>query len=135
MKKLTAISFAVLALLLLAGCGGNTSTAGRHIGESTLYTEAEIAAAMDAAERKFKSDFDGCTLILTDYNEEFSAPRAEEWAAQYSADEAIVLRSEFETGSEAGGGSLNPNETYRGWQWILTRDEGGSWTLRTWGYG
>ena len=33
-----------------------------------------------------------------------------------------------------GDGSLNPNSTYRNYQWILTRSSG-RWELQTWGYG
>ena len=135
MKKITLLLAAAIALCMLAGCGGKVSAAGRHIGESTIFTETDIAAAMDAVERKFRSGFDGCTLTLTDYNEEYSAARAAEWAENYGADEAIVLTSEFETGIKAGNSGLNPNDTYRGWQWVLTRNAGGSWVLRTWGYG
>ena len=58
-----------------------------------------------------------------------------EWARQYGADEAIVLLSDFSVSRFGGDGSLDPNENYINWKWILTRSDGGAWELRTWGYG
>ena len=43
-----------------------------------------------------------------------------------------MLTSSFEVG-ENGPVTLNPNSTYRNWQWILTRS-GGIWKLRDSGY-
>ena len=131
MKK--CVLLLILALLLSA-CGGDVRTVERQIGESELYSAAEIDDAMDVVVRNFRKEFDGCTLLNIVYSEELNNERADAWAKQYQAKEAIVLVSSFETGAAGGDGSLNPNDTYTGYQWILTRS-GGSWTLQTWGYG
>ena len=58
-----------------------------------------------------------------------------EWAEESGADEAIVLYSTLETDASGGDGSSEPNATYENWQWILVRDNGGTWEVKTYGYG
>ncbi len=136
MKRITVLLTLLLCLVLLTACGGGNI---RHvvpaIGPSGLYTGAEIEEAMDIVLDHFKKEFDGCTLTRLEYDE--SAVRDEQmgWAAQYNEGQAIVLLSDFDVDGSGGDGSLNPNDTYRNWQWILTRTGDGEWTLRTWGYG
>ena len=135
MKKLVCL-FCMFALLL-TGCGGggNASEVQMITGESRFYTQREIEDAMETAMNHFRKEFDGCTMTKIEYNEEKSGSAAQEWAGQYGADEAIVLYSSFDVDASGGDGSLNPNSTYTGWQWVLTRNKGGNWVLRTWGYG
>jgi hypothetical protein len=46
-----------------------------------------------------------------------------------------VLLSDFNVDSSGGDGSLNPNSTYGGWNWILIRDsKTGNWRVDDWGY-
>ena len=135
MKKIKMWLSLVLCLVLLTACGGgDVRGAGRQMGESERYSKAEIARAMDQAEEHFRKEFDGCKLLNLRYDEEKTLAEAEEWAAQYGADEAIVLLSDFEVDSSGGDGSLNPDSTYRNWKWVLTRNEKGAWELKTWGY-
>lgn len=126
-----------LLALLLTGCGrgGNASEVQVITGESEIYTQREIENAMETAMDYFRKEFDGCTMTKIEYNEGKSGGAAEEWARQYGADEGIVLYSSFDVDASGGDGSLNPNSTYNNWQWVLTRDRGGKWVLRTWGYG
>ena len=136
MKKIKVLLSLMLCLLLLTACGGgDVRGAGRQMGESAPFSRAEIAHAMDQVEDHFRKEFDGCKLLNLRYDEEKTRAEAEEWAAQYGADEAIVLLSDFEVDSSGGDGSLNPDSTYRNWKWVLTRNEKGAWELKTWGYG
>ena len=89
--------------------------------------------AMEKVIVVFDREFDGCSLMEIVYDESFSSRRGAAWAEQYGADEAIVLYSSFRTGSDTD--SLNPNSVYEKYQWILTRNTGSGWVLRTWGYG
>ena len=134
MKKLICL-FLPLCLLLTGCGGGDASQVQLSTGESALFTEGEIEAAMEVAMNYFRKEFDGCTMTKIEYIESKSQPAALEWAQQYGAEEAIVLYSSFDVDASGGNGSLNPNSTYTNWQWILTRDEGENWVLRTWGYG
>ena len=120
------------ALLALSLMGGKTGGVRREIDAGERYTPMDIRRAMSVVEWRFRFGFRGCSLLELTYDEEFSTARSDEWAAQYGAEEAIVLTSAFESGEHSG--SLNPNSTYRNYQWILTRSSG-RWELQTWGYG
>lgn len=131
----------LLILIALAGMfyqrlngGGDVSRVQRIIGESSLYSQAEIEQMMDTVESAFRREFKGCTLTELEYDEEFSSKQSGDWAEQCQADEAAVLTSSFDVDGSGGDGSLNPNSTYSRWLWVLTRDEGEAWQLRTWGY-
>ncbi len=134
MRKTIVVLFLLCAMLLTAcGHAGRVDAAVLEIGPSEIYTEREIEAAMDLVLRQFK-DFEGCTLTRLYYEEERSVKVSGEWAAQYDADEAIVLYSSFEVDPRGINPSLNPGQTYENWSWVLTRSNGGRWTLQTSGY-
>ena len=134
MKKLMCL--VCLFVLLLTGCGGgDVSQVQMVMGQSEMFTQQEIEDAMEVAMNYFRKEFDGCTMTEIEYNEGKCAGAAAEWARQYGTEEGIVLYSSFDVDASGGDGSLNPNSTYTKWQWVLTRDAGGEWVLRTWGYG
>lgn len=135
MKKTIFAVFMLLALCM-TGCGGNVKNVNRVVGASAFYTEEEIGRAMDIAISYFKKNFTGCTMTEIRYDEAIIAREMEADAAQYGAEEAIVLLSDYETNEKGGdGSSMNPNRTYSNWKWILVRSGGGDWELKTWGYG
>lgn len=114
---------------------GNVKNVNQTIKKSEVYSEKDIERAMATVKRQFKFGFKGCTLTDLWYDEDISLSSASSWAGQYNADEAIVLLSNFDVGSSGGDGSLNPNDTYSDWQWILVRDKGSeNWKLKTYGY-
>ena len=90
---------------------------------------------MDTVMTYFETEFQGCTLTQLRYPGDASADLFTEWAQEYEADEAIVLYSSFDTDASGGDGSLEPNTTYDDFQWILVRDNGGTWEVKTYGYG
>ncbi len=129
------VGWLMLSLLLffLCACGGKVNDAELTIGPSSLYEENEIRSAMRVVMDQFERGFESCVLLTLAYDEEDSLKSADEWAAQYEADEAIVLESSFYVVGNKNP-TLNPNSTYRGWQWILTRNGHGRWELQTCGY-
>ena len=134
MKRICNFLTVLLAVLLLTACGGgDTSETVRRIGDSELYSKAEIAQAMDQVERFFRKEFDGCKLTELRYDEEKFAQRQIDAGEKYGA-EVIILLSSFDVDESGGDGSLNPNSTYTRYQWILSRTMFG-WELRDWGYG
>jgi len=125
-----------LLILLLTGCGGgNASQVQLTTGASEIYTQKEIEDAMEIAMNHFRKEFDGCTMTKIEYAENQSLAAATEWALQFGAEECIILYSSFDVDASGGDGSFTPNSTYSNWQWILTRNSGEKWVLRTWGYG
>ena len=124
----------ILVIVLLTAFMLFFSGTERVLCESELFEEEDIQTAMDAVIVNFKLDFKGCKLTEVRYEEEINLRDGAQWAEQYGADEAIVLLSTFEVGKSGGDGSFNPNSTYTNWQWILTRNEGERWEIRTSGY-
>ena len=134
--KHTLLPVFLIVLTLFSSCAkGDISRVERIIGESAVYTQAEIEDAMEVAIAHFKAEFEGCTLLTMEYAEEKAISAGEAWAETYGAEEGIVLLSSFQVDDKGGDGSFNPGDTYRNWQWILVRSEGGVWELKTWGYG
>lgn len=58
----------------------------------------------------------------------------QDFADRNGADDVIVLVSTFDVGASGGDGSLNPNDTYSNWKWILVRTTGGKWKHVDHGY-
>ncbi len=138
MKKHLVLLISLLLCLSLCGCGllgltrgGDVDTAGRTIQSCGGYSEGEIAAAMDVVTNYFAGGFAGCTLLDIRYDGDASAAAEREWAEQYDAPRAMVLRSDFYSGQ--GNPSLNQDYTYRNWSWVLTWE--GRWVVKTCGYG
>lgn len=132
MKRFLNILLAIIICVSFSGCGSVFGTQ-LSMDESEIYSEREIKSAMKKVQSHFLMNFEGCHMISLYYDEEYSEKRADEWADQYGADEAIVLLSDFYVYGE--NGSLARGETYRKWNWILVRNRGESWQLETWGYG
>ena len=129
-----ALLLALLLLFSLAACGKTTAGYTVIVPYDAHYSETEIRAAMRVAVRYFEREFDGCSLLAISYDEAKVKDAEPAWAAQYDADEAIVLLSSFHVDGSGGDGSFNANSDYTDWQWILVRNDGGSWQLKTWGY-
>ena len=135
MKRIVTFLLVILLTLSLAGCGrGSTRGLQTKIGSSDVYTQEDIESAMGIVTEFFRKEFEGCTLKTLEYSEELTRDDAEEWAQQYDAQQAIVLISSFYVAPNGGDGSLSTDSTYENWQWILVRNPGEDWTLKTWGY-
>ncbi len=130
MRRFLCLIFVGVLLFSLCGCG-NVLFVKKGSVPSEFYTEKEIRAAEKVAISYFFREFDGCSLISIRYAGD---EKQKESAAHYGADEVIVLFSDFYSGS-GGDGSLNPNNLYTNWQWILVRNKGGKWRHADHGYG
>ena len=120
-----------LALLLTACGGGDMSETGRRIGTCELFSKEEIADAMDVVAAHFKKNFDGCKLHTIVYDEEVTARKTELAMDQYG-ENTIILLTDFYV-EDAGDGSLNPGQTYMGYEWTLVKTFFG-WELKDSGY-
>lgn len=136
MKKVLAVILAMLIAVAFIGCaeGGATRNVIRRIDDSGEFSYWEINSAMNVVEANFKKHFRGCTLKLLEYDDGVSSEQSEQWRIQYNAQEAIVLISEFDVDGSGKSPSLNPNQTYKNWQWILTKNMLGMWEIKTSGY-
>ena len=134
MKKIVYIMLCILLVCSLSACGGNVSKVNTHNVDSEIYSEEDINAAIDTIKKEFKDDWKGCTLTEIYYAGDDSSKDHQDWANRNNADEVIVLQSSFDVDSSGGDGSLNPNSTYNGWNWILVRTNGGQWQHVDHGY-
>lgn len=134
MKRTLVLLWAMLVLMLV-GCGKISGSMEITCDSSRHYSRADIHDAIGVVETYFCRNFDGCTLTAIGYIGDEKQEDMEKYAAEYGAEQAIVLTSSFDTGRGGGDGSLNANETYRNWKWILIRDSGGSWSHVDHGYG
>lgn len=136
MKKFVPFLVMLVISLCLSGCARGDVSKVRVNGQlSNIYTDWEISRAVDVAVRYFEKEFDGCTLLEIGYVGDQDGKAFIERANQYGVDEVIILVSSFAVGPEGGDGSLNPNDTYRNWKWILGRTNGGQWKHLDHGYG
>ena len=134
MKTYKILLLCLACILLLTACGGgDVSEVGRRIGVCERFSEREVAAAMDEVERFFRKEYEGCKLLRLEYDEEKTLKEAYAWSENFGA-EAIVLESDFYVDDSGRTVTLEPDETYRNYEWILTRNAFG-WKLQTWGYG
>ncbi len=121
-------------LLFFLGNRGDASQVQRIIGESQVYTEEEIAQAMDEVEDYFQRNFEGCKLLTLQFDDNWWRQR-EAWEEYDGVNQVMVLRSSFYVEPNGGDGSLSQDWTYNDWQWILTRSNGGNWVRIGHGYG
>ena len=134
MKKIVCAMLCILLVFSLSACGGNVNEVNTHNVESEIYSEEDIASAIDTIKKEFKSNWNGCTLTEIYYAGDDSSKDHQDWADRNNADEVIVLLSSFDVDSAGGDGSLNPNSTYNDWKWILVRTNGGQWQHVDHGY-
>lgn len=136
MRKFIPFLVMLVISFCLSGCArGDVSRVSIHDQPSRIYTEKEIRQAVNVAMEYFEKEFDGCVLLGISYVGDDMGKAFIEWANRYDVDQVIILVSDFTVGPEGGDGSLNPNDTYRNWQWILGRSGGGQWKHLDHGYG
>ena len=136
-KTILTILFCGIMALIITGCGtskGNISEYVTNDVESHIYTKKEINNAIKVTTEYFKENFDGCILNEIYYSGDEYSQEYQDWANRNNADEVIVLLSAFKTGTEGGDGTLNPNDTYSDWNWILIRTDKGEWVHVDHGY-
>lgn len=114
---------------------GITAKAKLEVGESSVFTDAEICSAMDCVLAKFL-DFEGCELTRLWYDEECS----ETFFNHNGGTNQIMILSDFSTDSTHGywfsDSGFEPDTAYTGWQWSLIRESPGEkWQVKDWGYG
>ncbi len=108
-KRIGALALLLVLVLTFAACGKKTNGGYTVVVPSDAhYSEQDIRAAMRVAVRHFEKEFDGCKLLSICYDESKVKDAEPEWAAQYDADEAIVLLSSFHVDGSGGDGPFTP---------------------------
>ncbi len=135
-RRIYLLVVSAIMIFSLCACSGAGKTADCKIIpiESNIYTQKDYEEAYQVVFDYFKG-FTGCNMTEIKYAGDDYADAMKEWAENYGVDEVILLTSTFDTDSRGGDGSLNPNDTYIGWEWILARDKDGKWQHKDHGYG
>lgn len=140
MKK-SILYLLMLFCFILAACNSNKQAVNVEIGNSDLFTQAELKLAEESILEEFKG-FKGATMTKLWYDEEKSDKAVSTYLSNgrgasngAEKENTIVLFSNFDVDSTGGDGSLNPNSTYTDWMWILIReDNNSSWKVDDMGY-
>lgn len=143
MKKVISFFSLILMIFSLVGCNqiGETNDVKVTIEKSENFSKKEIEDSIECVKVNFKS-FKGCNLTDLWYDEDKSNHlvdvylkygRGSENGA--TAENTIVLMSNFNVNSSGGDGSLDPNSTYSDFQWVLIRDsKTAKWKVDDCGY-
>ena len=135
MKRVLACAALCLMLLTLTACGGgDVGEVGILEVDSEIYTSAELEKGVNTVLDYFRKEFKGCTLSDLEYVGDEENGDYLNFATRNGADEVLVFTSTFDVDESGGDGSLNPNDTYKNWKWILARRNGGEWEHVDHGY-
>ena len=130
-KSVVLVVLLVSFLLLFSGCG-KSLTVGPF---SSLYFNGdEYDAAVQEVLTAF-SEYEGCTLKRIDYAGD-KAVEEEAASRGLSPERVMVLTSTFSTDGGEHNTVFEPNHTYEGYKWILTRSLSSDsfWTILDRGY-
>ena len=134
MKRTVVLCLLLIMAFSLCACSSNVRDVQTEAVLSELYSQDEIDSAIEMIKKEFSEQWKGCTLLEIHYAGDNTSREFQDWADRNAADEVIVLLSSFYVDSSGGGGSLNPNYTYTGWNWILVRSNKGTWKHVDHGY-
>ena len=103
--------------------------------ESEIYSNEEINSAINVILERFKENYNGCSLLEIEYIGDEKNDEYIDWAERNNKSEVIVFISDFKVAPNAGDGILNSDSEYKGYRWILVRNENENWTYADCGYG
>lgn len=147
-KKRLIVGLVIITIMIsFTGCReANVKNVVREIGSSSRYTEDDINQAMDEVVREFRTKFKGCTLTKLWYVEDNTKNGEDEdgtddtdYAGQKASpygSQGLIILSEFTVDKNGDAEhTLNPNDTYSGWKWIMKKDTDGNWIVKDNGLG
>lgn len=135
MKRIGCLILA-LGLLLLCACGKQAAVV-YNAGSSELYSEQQVRAAMEKAERSFEKSLGnrGCVLLSVSYEEEDTLREITgRTGNKYGDKDVVVVSIDFYVGEEYGLGPLMPGQTYTNYKYTMTRNFFGQWVIQDGGY-
>ena len=109
-----------------------------NYGQSSLYTQEELADAVSVVENQFAA-FEGCELHSIRYaGDENCTEENLKWMNELNPEGNYVqvaqFLSDFHSPKEQIG-AWEADTEYTDWQWWLARSADGGWEVLTWGYG
>lgn len=136
MRRSAAVWTSLLLAIFLGACGGgDASGAVIDYGDSELFEAEELEAAAKVVLREF-ADFDGCVLHTLEYAGDDAGAQELDYANSLSGGgefvQCVVFTSSFQSPVN-GGGTWEKDREYKGWSWLLAREDGGDWEFLTGG--
>lgn len=133
MKKLISLIIIFILLFTFAACG-NSSGAVTPEYSSDIHSKEDIETAIDVAKNYFAKEFEGCKLLVITYGGDDLLDSHTDSTESGNKEDVIVLESSFYVSPNGGDGSLNQDDIYTGWKWIIVRDSSGNWVHKDHGY-
>ncbi|MBQ7296245.1 MAG: hypothetical protein IJW86_10835 [Clostridia bacterium] len=133
MKKLVSVLLTIMMLFSLTACGNSTG-AVTPAYSSEIHSKEDIETAIDVAKSYFFKEFDGCKLLTITYGGDDILENHREFTESGDIKDVIVLVSDFYVSPNGGDGSLNQNDIYTDWKWIIVKDSNGNWVHKDHGY-
>ncbi len=133
MKKTVSVLLIITMLFSLTACS-NSSDAVTPAYSSDIHSEEDIETAIDVAKNYFNKEFDGCKLLVITYGGDDLLDTHTDFTESGKKEDVIVLESTFYVSPNGGDGSLNQNDIYTGWKWIIVKDSSGNWVHKDHGY-
>ena len=134
MKKLSSFLLIFVLIFSFTACGNGIGVVTPKYS-SDVHSKEDIETAIRVATYYFIKEFDDCKLLTITYGGDDILENHKEFAPSGNIQDVIVLESSFYVGSSGGDGSLNPNDIYTGWKWIIVKDSDGNWVHKDHGYG
>ena len=135
MKRIFSLFLIYVLLLSLTSCNGTTLFSSVSSAKSDIYTDEEIAAAMDEVKKNFKRIWEGCILLGITYKGDafLETYNFKKYAEEYQADDVIVISIDFYVPLFSGAPNFGdfytsqPMRKYEDWSCVLLRSDGGNW--------
>jgi hypothetical protein len=133
MKKLLSVLLIFVLIISLTACGNGIGAVTPKYS-SDVHSKEDIETAIRVATYYFIKEFDGCQLLTITYGGDDMLENHKEFVPSGKIEDVIVLVSSFYVSPNGGDGSLNQNDIYTGWKWIIVKDSDGNWVHKDHGY-
>ena len=133
MKKFLPLILIFILIFSLTACG-NTIGVVTPRYTSDIHSEEDIETAIKVATYYFIKEFEGCQLLTITYGGDDMLENHKDFTESGDIKDVIVLVSDFYVSPNGGDGSLNQNDIYTNWKWIIVKDSNGNWVHKDHGY-
>ena len=123
---LVSMTATLLGLVTFGARRGRTMSVTINMSEDSIYSQAEVEAAVEKLQEYFREEYPAFTLLSIAYDENVSNLLREDLAVSIGYDQVIVLLADFRT-DEKGTGNWNANSTYKNTEWYFGRNAYGQW--------
>lgn len=132
MKRILSLFLLFALLLSLTSCG-TLNFVDIEEFSSEIYTDRDIADAMEVVLEEFQGKKDRILLNLS-YIGDAELADYGDWADRNGADDVIVFLTDYYVSFFSDTPTQNTASEYENWKFILVRTNGGEWEIVDQGY-